>query len=298
MRSLSRTTGPVLLLLSLLALFYLKSPARADTITLLTEDGPKSMALEDYLPGALAGEMPALFPPEALKAQAVAIRSYVLAQQGRHENADVCTDPACCLQWLSEDEQRALWGEDHPTHAATLALACRATEGEYLRYGNGPALAAFHACSPGRTQNSGDLWSPLPYLVSVASPETGADVPNFASELCLSNEDLAEALELPSAELGAIVWDESGRVAEIALGGEVFSGPELRRLLGLRSCVFTVRQDETQTAFYVLGSGHGVGMSQYGAKVYAQAGLSYREILAHYYPGTELVTGTSSKSED
>ncbi len=296
MRSLSRFAAPALLLASLISLFYLKTPARADTITLLTGEGPQSMSLEDYLPGALAGEMPALFPAEALKAQAVAIRSYVRAQAGRHENADVCSDPGCCLQWLSKEEQQALWGADYDIHAATLAAACRDTAGEYLRYGNTPALAAFHSCSPGQTQSSGDLWSPLPYLVSVASPETGADVPNFATELRLSNDELAEALGLESAELGAIAWDESGRVAEIAFGGKVFSGPELRSLLGLRSCAFTVTQDKTETLFSVLGSGHGVGMSQYGAKVYAQAGLSYREILAHYYPGTELVTDTSSKT--
>ncbi len=298
MRSPLRFASPALLLASLLALFYLKTPAQAQTITLLTDEGTQTMALEDYLPGALAGEMPALFPEEALKAQAVAIRSYVRARAGQHGNADVCDDPGCCLQWLSEDEQQALWGPDYAVYAARMAEACRATEGEYLRYGSAPALAAFHASSAGQTQSSGDLWSPLPYLISVSSPETEADVPNFVTELRLSNAALAEALGLESAELGEQLPDESGRTASLVLGGQIFTGPELRSRLGLRSCTFTVEQNEDETIFTVLGSGHGVGLSQYGAKVYAQDGLSYREILAHYYPGTELVTDTSSKIED
>ncbi len=289
MRPLLPPAPPLLLLAALLALFYLQSPAEAQELKLQTETGVETMPLEDYLIGAVAGEMPALFPDEALKAQAVAIRSYALAQRGRHGEADLCDDPSCCLRHLDEAALQALWGEGYAQYRARIAEACAQTRGEYLAYGGQAALAVFHASSHGQTENSGDLWSPLPYLVSVASPETEQDVPNFATELRISNDTLAQTLGLDDVTLGALSADGSGRVSSLTLGGQSFSGAQLRQLLGLRSHNFRVLQTERETVFSVLGSGHGVGMSQYGAKVYAMDGLSYEEILAHYYPDTELI---------
>lgn len=289
MRPMLRFITLSLLLTALTALFYLHSPAQAADITLLTAEGPRTMSLEEYLPGALAAEMPALFPAEALKAQAVAIRSYALAAAPRHENADLCTQSSCCLGWLDQEALKRLWGEDYERHWNSICQACQDTRGQYLTYGGQAALAVFHASSAGQTQSSGDLWSPLPYLVSVASPETGADVPNYESIVRLAAEDAAKVLGLETLELGPVVKDKSGRVASVSFGEKSFTGEELRALFALRSTAFTLELAENELVFHVLGYGHGVGLSQYGAKVYANLGLNYREILAHYYPGTNLV---------
>ncbi len=290
MRPMLRFIALALLLTALTALFYLHSPAQAAEITLLTADGPQTMLLEDYLPGALAAEMPALFPEEALKAQAVAIRSYALAASPRHENADLCTQSSCCLGWLDKAELEALWGEDYTRHWSTVCRACEDTRGQFLSYGGQAALAVFHASSAGQTQSSGELWSPLPYLISVASPETGADVPNYESTVCVPLAEAAALLGLETLEAGPLVESRSGRVASVRWGATSFTGEELRTLFALRSTAFRLEQTDHELIFTVLGNGHGVGMSQYGAKVYAELGLSYREILAHYYPGTSLVS--------
>lgn len=288
MRPMLRFILLSLLLTVLTALFYLHSPARAAEITLLTPSGPVTMDMEEYLPGAVAAEMPALFPAEALKAQAVAIRSYLLAARPRHEQADVCCDPACCLGWLDEASLRALWGEDYETHHESIRSACRSTRGQYLSYGGQAALAVFHACSAGQTENSGALWTPLPYLVSVASPEQAADSPSYESLVCFCFGELRQKLGVSRCDFSPPQREASGRVASLTIGDKAFTGEELRSLLGLKSTDFQLFAQEESLCFLVRGSGHGVGMSQYGAKVYAQMGLDYREILAHYYPGTEL----------
>lgn len=290
MRPMLRFIALALLLTALTALFYLQSPAQAAQITVLTDGGVITMDMEDYLPGAVAAEMPALFPTEALKAQAVAIRSYVLACAPRHAEADICTNSACCLSWKDEMALRALWGADYSLYWDKICAACHSTRGQYLSYGGQAALAVFHACSVGQTESSGAIWSPLPYLVSVASPESPADTPVYETVLRLSAEEFTETLALEKgAAITSVVTGDSGRVDYIEAGCKSFSGEELRSLFGLRSTAFTIEQTETELIFRVRGSGHGVGLSQYGAKVYAQKGLLYHEILAHYYPGTALV---------
>ncbi|MBR5094189.1 MAG: stage II sporulation protein D, partial [Oscillospiraceae bacterium] len=256
--------------------------------------------LEDYLFGVVAAEMPASFPSEALKAQAVAARTYALwcAAQGKHPQAQVCTDPGCCQAWLSEEALRERWGEDYARYAAKIRDAVAATAGQVLRYEGAPVFAAFHSSSPGATEDSGALWEALPYLVSVPSPETEADVPGYSSVLRCSPLDFRDTVlsARPLADLsgpeedwiGQLRQDESGRVAALVLGGAELSGQELRRLFSLRSTAFSLTYEDGWFVFDVRGYGHGVGMSQYGAKVLAEQGATYREILAHYYPGTEL----------
>ena len=180
-----------------------------------------------------------------------------------------------------------------------MQAAVEATAGEYLSYEGVPVFAAFHASSAGATEDSGQVWNPRPYLVSVPSPESAATVPRYITELrsapldfrdtLLSARPEADLTGVPETWLGPIERDESGRVSTAVLGGAAFGGTELRALFSLRSTAFTLDYREGQFCFTVTGSGHGVGMSQYGANVMAQNGMDYREILAHYYPGTTLV---------
>ena len=256
----------------------------------------------DYLPGVLAGEMPADFQTEALRAQAVAARTFILWKTGHgclsHPEADVCDEPSCCKAWLSADALREKWGADYAENMARVRAAVADTDGWYLCWEGEPIQAVFHASSSGRTEDSGNIWQPLPYLVSVETPETAADVPNFVTEVELSDGALRETVlaARPAADFsgeaagwfGEISRDGSGRVASVTLGGERFTGAELRQLLGLRSACFTVERGEGGFLFRVTGFGHGVGMSQYGAEVMARDGAAWQEILAHYYPGTTL----------
>ena len=272
-----------------------------ETLTVLTDEGEREMDMRDYLVGVLAAEMPASFEPEALKAQAVAARSYARYQalSGKHGAAQVCTDPRCCQAWLSEEALRDRWGGQYEENLARIRAAVEATAGETLRWNGQPVCAVFHAASAGATEDSAAIWSARPYLVSVSSPETAAEVPGYISYVQCTALDFRDTVlsARPEADFSgpAELWlgetrrDASGRVAEVEVGGVTLSGTELRALFSLRSTAFTLECLEGAFRFTVIGSGHGVGMSQYGAQVMAQNGADYCEILAHYYPGTTLV---------
>lgn len=287
---------------ALIALFRYAAPVGAEaafdgakTIRLLETDGTvESMTLAEYLTGAVAAEMPAVFRPEALKAQAVAARSYVLAAP-RHDDADICADSGCCLAYLTEDELRDRWGRDYDKYAAIIRAAVAATDGQVLTYHGAVIPAVFHASSAGATEDAAAVWSETPYLVSVSSPETAESVPNLLSTASFSPDELCARLGLsptgaPAAWLGSADYDGSGRVALLRIGGQALSGTFVRSALSLRSTAFEVRFDGSEFVFTVAGNGHGVGMSQYGAHLLAGEGYTYDEILAHYYPGTELTS--------
>ena len=282
------------------------APGESDARTAFTVLGPDGVfetTMGDYLAGAVAAEMPALFEPEALKAQAVAIRTYILhgreAGNPNHPQADVCVSPDCCKAWLSPEQLREKWGEDYAANLQKVSAAAADTDGQYLSYEGQAIQAVFHASSAGRTEDSGGLWSPVPYLVSVSSPETDETVQSLTTTVLLSPEELracvltarpgAEIAGDPAAWLGPVTYTGSGRVAALELCGESFTGTEARRCLGLRSTDFDAAYTGGSFVFTVRGYGHGVGMSQQGANLLAREGMDYREILAHYYPGTELI---------
>ncbi len=284
---------------ALVLLFRYAAPTPAEalidertTLYIQTDGGIVETTAADYLPYVVAAEIPVSYGPEALKAQAVAARTYILASD-RHSGANVCTDSACCLAYLSEAELRDRWGSDYDADLAAVRAAVTATDGQVLTYGGELILAAFHASSDGQTEDSAAVWAPLPYLVAVETPETAETVPGLASEAVFSPEELAERLGLsadtpPEAWLEGSELDDAGRVRYLRVGGQSLSGGFVRRALGLRSTDFTVRYADGAFIFTVRGYGHGVGMSQEGARLLAADGWSYEEILAHYYPGTEL----------
>ena len=271
--------------------------------TALTGGEAVETTMAEWLPGAVAGEMPASFEAEALKAQAVAARTYILSRMASppasHPEAAVCDDPGCCKAHLTDAQLRENWGEDYAANLARIGGAVRSTDGQYLEYGGEAIEAVFHSSSAGMTEDAAELWSARPYLVSVSSPETAADVPDYVTSVEVSPEDFAARLgaAYPEADfsggaalwLGAVSRDGSGRVESVEIGGVSVPGTELRELFGLRSTAFTLDYTAGGFLFTVTGYGHGVGMSQYGANVMAGSGSEYGEILAHYYPGTALV---------
>ncbi len=264
----------------------------------------RDITMEDYLAGAVAAEMPALFEPEALKAQAVAARTYILYRMAvgpspLHPGADVCGDGACCMAYMDETALRERWADDYEDNLARIRNAVTATDGEYLSYDGEAALAVFHSSSGGRTEDSGNVWGEaLPYLVSVASPEEEADVPNYESTAVVSAEEFRSVIteRYPGADLsgpaegwiGPTVLTEGGRVGTVTVGGVEIPGTALRDMFALRSADVKIAAEGNNFTLTCTGYGHGVGMSQYGANVMARSGSGYEDILAWYYPGTVL----------
>ena len=274
---------------------------RDSAVQLAVQDGEtvENMALDEYLRGVVRGEMPASFELEALKAQAAAERTYVYYQlaAGRkeaHPDADVCTDPACCSAWLSEQAAREKWGEEFDGWESRIEDAVAATDGQTALYGGQPILAVFHSSSAGKTAEAGDVWSgDVPYLRSVDSPEGEETVPNYYSAAEFTAAEARTLLAQAHPELtfsggpdkwfGAVEKDDSGRVGTVEVCGAPLRGVEVRRIFSLRSACFTIDAAADRVTFRVTGYGHGVGMSQYGANELARQGRTWQEILLWYY---------------
>lgn len=261
------------------------------------------MDLGTYLVGVVRAEMPASFESEALKAQAVAARTYTLYKLqtgGNHgDAADVCTDHTCCQAYLDEEGARANWGESAGAYEAKVEAAVRGTDGEAILYGGVPILAVFHSSSAGLTRAAGEVWvNDLPYLQAVSSPEPGDRIPNYYSRVEFTADELKARLQaaFPEADLsgGMENWlrdpaaDSAGSVDTLSVGGAAAKGTQVRAALGLRSACFTWEVRDGKMVFFVTGYGHGVGLSQYGANAMAAAGADYREILTHYYTGVTV----------
>ena len=269
-------------------------------VMVLINDKTYEMTVHDYLIKVVAAEMPVSFEHEALKAQSVAARTYLqrALASPKHDNADICASSDCCQAYVTEKKLREKWGEDYERYLEKITAAVEDTDGEYLSYEGKAALAAFHSSSAGATENSGAIWNELPYLVSVSSPETAENVPNYISRLTLKDIDFRDTILYlkPEADMTgeAASWvsdikrNDSGRVEKAVIGGVEFTGAEMRKLFSLRSTAFELSHSDGQFTFTVTGYGHGVGMSQYGANAMAKNGSDYKEILAHYYPGTTL----------
>jgi stage II sporulation protein D len=266
------------------------------------------MALERYLIGVVAAEMPAAFETDALMAQAVAARTNVfynmyVRPKTNHPDAGVCTDFSCCAAYSSDEQLREKWRDDYTDNIMRIINAVTGTDGEYLSYGNEPILAVFHSSSAGRTETSGNVWiTDLPYLLSVYSPEKEADVPDYIFNVTVPRSIFIDTVQrkYPDAALGGdaeeswitdISYTESGRVKELSIGGATLAGTTLRSMFNLRSTTISFKWTNGDIIFTTIGYGHGVGMSQYGANVMANNGIGYKEILGAYYTGTTLAEG-------
>ncbi|WP_050183350.1 stage II sporulation protein D [Domibacillus robiginosus] len=261
------------------------------TVDVVRSDTQKteSVPLEEYVAGVVAAEMPASFEKEALKAQAVAARTFILTQT---LNGEDVTDTVDDQVFKDEDDQEQMWGADFEKNKAKIEEAAAQTEGEVLIYDGQPITAAFFSSGNGQTENAEEYWqSATPYLVSVASP-WDASAPNFEQELVLTKQEVEAKLDvaLPSAGTVGTVTDKTtgGRVGTISIDGQSFTGREVREQLGLPSADFEMTVAGEDVIVTTRGYGHGVGMSQYGANGMAKEGKNYRDITAHYYPGAEI----------
>lgn len=261
---------------------------------LMPEGDVEQMTLEDYIRGVVLAEMPASFEDEALKAQAVAARTYALRRLtlgDRHTSGAICTESTCCQAWMSDT--------DYLTHRGTrkewtkIYHAVAETAGQVLTYNGKLAETTYFSCSGGRTEDALAVWGEeIPYLQSVASPgEEQASV--YRQQLFFAGAEFAAALGRslsgsPTDWLGKVTQTPGGGVATMVIGGITYSGVELRKLLSLNSTSFTMTAEENGITVTVLGNGHRVGLSQYGADAMAATGCSFTDILAHYYQGTKI----------
>lgn len=265
------------------------------------------MPLESYLIGVVAGEMPASFHPEALKAQAVAARTLAVykmrALGGRgcsqHPEADVCTSFAHCQAWVSEAAMRKNWGDRFEENYETVKAAVTSTRGEIIQYEGNPIEVLYHSTSNGKTECSGEVFSTaLPYYQVVESFGE-ENFSKFHNQVTVTNQEFIRIFKksYPSAKLtpGNLAdqirinsYTESGRIQRMTVGGISLRGADFRRVFGLHSADITLQFGKDAVTMNTKGFGHGVGMSQAGADAMAGRGYLYDEILRHYYQGTVI----------
>ncbi|MBQ3096379.1 MAG: stage II sporulation protein D [Clostridia bacterium] len=278
-------------------------PGDADIVLKVSVEGKiEEMTLADYLVGVLCAEMPALYPEEALKAQAVAARTYyayrMLGGAGQYDGADMTDDSTVCMAYTAPAAMAGAWGGEAADYTARMRAAVTATDGMIMTGTDGePIAAVFFAISSGKTESAKDIWgSDDPHLQSRDS-SWDAEAPGFTGEVQITSEEFQEKFRakytsatFPVGKTWFSDWKRSdaGSVLSVKVGGVTVKGSDLRALLGLRSSNFSVSFAGGIYTFTTKGYGHGVGMSQYGARALALSGKGYAEILAAYYSDFKL----------
>lgn len=263
------------------------------------------MDIEEYLYGVLSSEMPSTFDIEALKAQAIAARTYVIYKRDNnitsgHKNAVVCTNSAHCQAYSSYETLKKVKGEDWiKSDYNKVKEAVDDTKGQIVVYDGKPILPLYFSTSSGKTENSQDVFSSeYPYLVSVDSPYEEKspkyktifkikkatfikNMKRYYPKLNLSLKNINNQVKILNRTSG-------GCVKTIQVGNIKLRGTELRKALNLNSANFTIRYSGDTMEFIVKGYGHGVGLSQWGAQGMAEKGYKYYDILLHYYKNTDI----------
>lgn len=257
-----------------------EQPATA-TICVSVDGRVEEMGLDNYVASVLLAEMPASFESEALKAQAIAIRTYTLRRlnaASKHSQAHVCTDFSCCQAFapLTEDEASGIMKE-----------AVTQTSNVVLLYEGDLIDATYFSCSGGRTESALAVWgADVPYLQAQDSPGEEASS-HYHDSYIMSRTEFIERLGIENEpQIEDISYTDGGGIHYITIGGKTFSGTELRDRLGLKSTAATVTLNGEGILITTQGYGHRVGMSQYGADAMALDGYDHKAILAYYYPGT------------
>lgn len=283
-----------------------KLESQSVSVYVADEEKVEDMDINEYLKCVVAAEMPADFEEEALKAQAVAARTYLYshieqAQNGNidasHNGAVICTDSTHCQAYTPEQKCRESWGNDADEKWDKISAAVDDTTGQIMTYNGEIISAVFHSTSSGATEAAVDVWgSDVPYLQSV--PSVGDEQsPKYYSELTVSEEEFKNTVDekvsgtdWSGGLVSNIIRSEAGGIISLDVGGVNIKGTELRSIFSLRSTNVDISQENGNVKMSVKGFGHGVGMSQYGANYLASQGESYDEILKTYYKDIEIET--------
>ncbi|MBE6044091.1 stage II sporulation protein D [Clostridium thermopalmarium] len=267
------------------------------------------MSIEDYVLGVVAAEMPAEFEIEALKAQAVAARTYGLAHK---ENFGAQKSPKACgadvndtvefQVFMNKEERMELWPKDkREEYWDKLNKAVKETENEVLSYDGKLVMAPYYfSTSSGRTEDAKDVFNrSIPYLKSVESPGEERSR-KYVSEVKYTYGQLADILNrynynfnMKSStlknQIAILERTQGGSVSKMKIGNQYISGQNFRNILNLNSANFDIKFNSNDVVIVCKGYGHGVGMSQWGADAMAKEGYNYKEILSHYYQGTDVI---------
>lgn len=247
--------------------------------------------LEEYVIGVVAGEMPASFNIEALKAQSVAARSYIMYKiiHNKGKEYDV-VDTVLNQVYMDDTELKDRWGNDYEVNKEKIVNAVKNTAYQYITYNGKVADALFFSTSSGYTENSEDVFvSKVHYLQSVKS-EWDEISPVFSDVYEFKKDDFCKMLQLNisnNIKIEVMEKTKAGRIKKIKINDKIFTGTKIVNLLGLRTSNFTIKVNDN-VIITTRGYGHGVGMSQYGAEGMARAGYTYDDILTHYYTDVKI----------
>lgn len=257
-------------------------------------DEIENVPLEQYVTRVVASEMPAEFEIEALKAQALAARTFVINQLMNEQNSKdlAILDTVDHQVYNDEDELRDIFGTDYHWKIEKIEEAVVATKSEILTYEQNPITPAFFSTSNGYTENSEDYWeSELPYLRSVES-KWDEKSPKYISQHTFTIDEIEKLLNISLQRNTSIPIEisrtDSNRIKTLKIADQQFSGRKVRELLNLPSNDFSIEQRNDHFIFTTKGYGHGVGMSQYGANGMAKEGKNYKEIVSYYYKGVNI----------
>ncbi len=251
----------------------------------------ETIPLEEYVMGVVAGEMPVSFKEEALKAQAVAARSYIMykIKHNKKEDYDV-VDTILNQVYIDDESLRQKWGNKYNVNKEKIEKAVQETAYQYITYNGEIADALFFSTSSGYTENSQDVFSSeVHYLQSVKS-DWDKISPVFSEQTEFIYDDFCKKLQISDCNIINIdILDktQSGRVNKLRVNNKDFTGSQFVKLLSLRSINFTITIDKT-IIITTKGYGHGVGMSQYGAEGMARAGYTYDQIIKYYYTDVKI----------
>lgn len=256
--------------------------------------------LEDYITCVVAGEVSPTYSEEALKAQAVAARTYLIYKKengGCAKGGDICTDYKHCQAYKNYTDMQSQWGNKFETYLTAIRNAVDETSGEILTYEDMPICALYHSSSVERTEDCVSVFGGnRPYLVSVTSPLNSSDS-EYTKDVTFTKEEFLSKIRnsfsdinINGFDIKIISYTDAGRVSTVKIGDKTVKATALRTALSLRSTDFTFKTENGKITFTQRGYGHGVGMSQHGAQSLAESGKNYREILLHYYTGCEIKT--------
>lgn len=261
-------------------------PTESTSCPLFIKVNNTDVPIEDYLVGVIAGEMPASFHMEALKAQAIASRTYVLKQTdyGKKPILTTTAHQVYNDQELREEKWKTTFAENEEK----ITEAVNQTAKQILTYNDELITAMFHASSFQSTESAENYsGNPIPYLTATTSPEQlNQEQTTYTFEEI--NKKLKQNFSRAQLKNARLQRNDTNRIEQITIHKKTWSGREMRTLLNLRSTNFTWEPTATGITIKTYGYGHGVGMSQYGANAMAQGGITAENILSHYYPSTTL----------
>lgn len=253
----------------------------------------EKIPFEKYIEGVLASEVPVSFEMEALKAQAVAARSYALKKMENSKTDEYdLVDSVSNQVYLNEEELKNKWQDNYEKYYEKIKTAVNETKGEYLEYNGEVINAFFFSTSVGKTENCEEVFQEnLPYLKSVDSSWDKDNSPVFNDTVEMSLNEFYDKLNLEfndNINIEVLETTSTGRIKKIVINNHELTGNEIAKNLKLRSNYFKIEKIDKTIKITTTGYGHGVGLSQYGSNGMAKEGYKYDEILKHYYTGVNI----------